>query len=294
MTNRQARRDQARAARTQRSRTPSQRPQPNRPTGGGGAGSGLLSAPYLIAVAALVVVLGGVLVFLALRGGSDGSEQAQRIRDSLATFPTDMVDGNAVGNPDAPITLVAYEDFRCPFCLGYTADEEPGLLEEYVKTGKLRYEFRNFQILGQESVNAGRAVQCALKQDKFWEMHHTLYIEAAERGGSTDAPAGTFSGDALKGYASDIGLDRTAFDACYDNNETLEEVNTHIGEARSYGFTGTPSFLLNGAPISSGGPSDIEGWRTLLDGLLNPSPTAEASGTPAATGTPAASPTATP
>ena len=58
MTNRQARRDQARAARTQRSRTPSQRPQPNRPSSGGGGGSGLLSAPYLIAVAALVVVLG--------------------------------------------------------------------------------------------------------------------------------------------------------------------------------------------------------------------------------------------
>lgn len=294
MTNRQARRDQARAARTQRSRTPSQRPQPNRPSSSGGGGSGLLSTPYLIGVGALVLVLGGILGFLVMRGGSDGSEQAQRIRDSLAAFPTDMVDGNAVGNPDAPITLVAYEDFSCPFCLGYTADEEPGLIEEYVKTGKLRYEYRNFQILGQESVNAGRAVQCALKQNKFWEMHHTLYIQSAEKGGGNHPPAGTFSADALKGYASDIGLDRTAFDACYDNNQTLEEVNTHIGEARSYGFTGTPSFLLNGAPISSGGPSDIEGWRTLLDGLLNPSPTAEASGTPAATGTPVASPTATP
>lgn len=291
MTNRQARRDQARAARTQRSRTPSQRPQQRRSSGGGGGG--LFSTPYVVGVGALVLVLAGVLLFLALRGGDDGGAQAQRITDSLAAFPADMADGNAVGDPGAPITLIAYEDFRCPFCLGYTADEEPGIFEEYVKTGKVRYEFRNFAILGTESVNAGRAVQCALKQDKFWEMHHTLYIEAAKRGGSSDAPAGTFSADALKGYASDIGLDRAAFDACYDNNETLEEVNTQIGEARSYGFTGTPSFLLNGAPISGGGPSDMEGWRTLFDGLLNATPTAEASGTPAATttGTPAASQT---
>lgn len=295
MTNRQARRDQARAARTQRSRTPSQRPgQPSRPSGGRGGG-GILTSPFTLAVGALVLVLAGVLVFLAMRSGDQGTEQAQRIRDSLAAFPTDMVDGNTVGNPDAPITLIAYEDFSCPFCLGYTADAEPGIIEEYVKTGKVRYEYRNFQILGQESVNAGRAVQCALDQDKFWEMHHTLYINAAEKGGGNHPPAGTYSADALKGYASDIGLDRTAFDACYDNNDTLEEVNTQIGEARSYGFTGTPSFLLNGAPISGGGPSTLEGWRTVFDGLLEGTPTPEASGTPAATATtPAATATATP
>jgi protein-disulfide isomerase len=263
MTNRQARREQRRSQRNrggQRPRPGGQRPA-GPPGGGGGPGS-FFSLPYLIGVGVLVVILGGVIAFLAMRDSD--SEFASMIVEAEASFPHELAEGRSVGDADAPISLVSFIDFRCPFCMRFAAEDEPQLIDEYVRDGLLRIETRHMPVLpGDGSVIAAEAAQCALRQDGFWDMQHRLFLAHARDGTGTSV----FSSDAVKGYARDIGLDGAQFDECMDSRATNDEVQDDRAESQSYGFTGTPSFLINGQPLS-GAPANIDGWRTIIDGIL--------------------------
>ena len=264
MSNRQARREQRKGSRNaQRGQRPrnSQRQSSPQPVGGGGGG-GFFSLPYLIGVGVLIVALGGVIGFMALTG--DDSDYGEDLHAAEENFPEDLADGTAVGDPDAPIELISFIDFRCPFCLRVAAEDEPDLIEEYVREGHLRIETRHMPVIqGDGSTIAAEAAQCAAQQDAFWPMHNRLFLAHDEDGTGT----GVFSTDAMKDYADDIGLDRDEFDACVDNRETNDEVLEHRSSAQAYGFTGTPSFVINEQPLQ-GAPSGIEGWRQILDALL--------------------------
>jgi protein-disulfide isomerase len=215
----------------------------------------------MIGIGALVVVLGGILVFLTMRGSD--SSFAQQLQEAEANFPFDLTDGTAVGNADAPITLVSYIDYRCPFCMRFAAEDEPTIIEEYVTQGIVRIETKHMPVLGDESVMAAEAAQCAARQDAKWSMHHRLFVQQANEGTGT----GRFSTDNLKRFARDIGLDSSEFNECLDSRATNNEVQDHRAEAQSYGFTGTPSFLINGAPLT-GAPANMDGWRTIFEQVL--------------------------
>ncbi|MDZ7728713.1 MAG: thioredoxin domain-containing protein [Dehalococcoidia bacterium] len=239
MTNRQARREQSRSSRNLRGqRGRSQRPSSQQPKHSGGGGPGdFLSLPYLIGVGVVAVALAGILIFVAVSSGGGDEEYVAALEEMDASFPEDMADGLAVGDPDAPVTLTAYEDFTCPFCLRFTAENEPGIISDYVEEGLVRFEFQHYPLRGTEATNAAEAAQCAVQQDRFWDMHNKLFLEHAEEGNPS---SGLYSTDALKGYASDIGLDTEAFNACMDSDETLEEINTQAQDARSLGIQRHP------------------------------------------------------
>jgi protein-disulfide isomerase len=184
-------------------------------------------------------------------------------------FPADLADGYALGRADAPLSLTMYEDFQCPFCLRYTAVIEPALVEEYVAAGDLRIEFQNFPILGPESLNAGIAAECAAQQDRFWDLHHELFLLQAEAGQLTNEQlqVGRFSDEALRTIAEGLALDMPAYDVCYSDPATLATVQDMAGRARELGLTGTPGFVLNGTALP-GAPANLEGWRLFLDTQL--------------------------
>ena len=291
MSNRQARREQ--------SRTNKPAPRASRPAPGGrppqrtGGGPDLFSRPYLIAVTLVVVALAVILGFMATRGSSGtSSAYVTALEKAAKDLPLDKANGTKLGDDSAPIKLTQFEDFQCPFCLKYTSTQEPALVEEYVKTGKMQIIYNHLPILGKgESVQAAIASQCAADQNKFWQYHNLLFLTEAKAGqadtNNEKIDVGRFSNDKLKQYASDLGLDRTAFDKCLDNNsEKITLLADQSRQAKSFGINGTPGFLINGTPIGTGTPDSIDAWRKALDAFLNATPTTAAS--PAATGTAAA------
>lgn len=185
---------------------------------------------------------------------------------ATAALPLQMAQGSKLGNDNAPLKLVEFEDFQCPYCLRYSITQEPALISEYVKTGKLQIIYQSLPILGQESVNAAEAAECASDQDKFWPYHNLLFLTQAQAGQSSNEKSnvGRFSADNLKQMASALGLDRTAFDACYDSGKYDQLINDQVQQANSFGLNGTPAFVLNGAPLGSGVPPSLDYWRKLF------------------------------
>lgn len=180
-------------------------------------------------------------------------------------IPKELADGMALERGDAPATLAVYEDFQCPNCLFFTTNFEPLIVDEYVKEGKVRFEFHNFPILGQESVLAAVAAVCADKQGMFWEYHHKLFKvqEDANQLKDEKLNIGRFSADKLAGYAGELGMDAAQFTTCLQSPEALDAVQTDFNAARDAGLRGTPGFVLNGQAVAY--PTTPQAWRQLLD-----------------------------
>ena len=274
MSNRQARRQQSRQSRRGASYS-SRRTRAPQPGGGGGGGGGggsnFFSLPYLIGVVVLAVALGAVVVFLALGGGnSDEDELVASLEQAFVDLPLEMQDGRKIGSDDAPVKMVQYEDFQCPFCLRYTANQEPFLIEEYVKAGLLQIEFKHLPILGTESVAAAIGATCAAEQNRMWEYANRLFTLQARAGQHLGERLniGRFDESALVDVAVDLGLDEAAFATCQASASALDRVAQVRAEARSIGLGGTPSFVINGAPLQAGNPGSDEGWRTVIESFL--------------------------
>ncbi|MFN8507922.1 MAG: thioredoxin domain-containing protein [Dehalococcoidia bacterium] len=298
MSNRQARRDQMRNARNtaaqQRAKSARSAPGgPRRGGGGGGGGMDFLFRPFTLIVAGLVVVFIVVLGIL-IATSSDGGHRVDEMKKAREDLPLELANGVKLGKDDAPLKITMFEDFQCPFCLQYTADSEPYIVENYVKTGKVQLIWNNLPLLGAESVAAAKGSTCAADQAKFWEFHNKLYLVQAEAGQDKNEKlnAGRFTEAKLKEYAGDLGMDTAKFEACLGDPATLEKVTADNRKATQYGLRSTPSFLFNDQSIGSGALASNDDWKKAIDDYIEKS---TASPTPSATGstTPAASPTAT-
>ncbi|MCK9517926.1 MAG: DsbA family protein [Dehalococcoidia bacterium] len=185
------------------------------------------------------------------------------------SIPGDLTDGYFFGDPDAPLQLAVYEDFQCPFCLQFTLASEPEIVEKFVLEGKLRLEFRNLPILGQDSANAAFAAQCAADADAFWPLHKELFLAQYEAGQLTDEElnVGRFAKEELLRFARTAGLDAAAFETCLADPATYDAVLTQAREANQLGIRSTPSFFLNGQPLARypAGPAE---WSAFLENAL--------------------------
>lgn len=167
----------------------------------------------------------------------------------------------ARGAVDAPVVLVEYADYRCPFCGVFARDTLPVLVEEYVNTGDLRIEWRDLPMFGVESMAAAVAGRAAGEQGLFWEFAEAVYADAPERG-HVELPR-----ERLLEIAADIGVrDLDTFAADLDNPELTERVNTDLAEAQYLGITSTPLFVVNETPISGAMPLDM--FRDTIDSEL--------------------------
>jgi|SRR3989344_403375 len=115
-------------------------------------------------------------------------------------FPRDVI----LGDPKAPVTLIEYGDYQCPFCSRFFKDTEPLIRKNYIETGKVKMVFRNFQFLGSESVNAAQAAECAKDQGKFWVYHDALYAAELEDGRENN---GNLKRELFIDLAKSAGLD---------------------------------------------------------------------------------------
>jgi len=157
----------------------------------------------------------------------------------------------AKGDPDAPVVMVEFADFQCPFCGRFARETAPALVEQYVDEGILRIEWRDFPYLGPESRMAALAGRAAARQDAFWAFHDVLYAEARE------VNSGTIDAAWLEGVAADLGLDVEQFRADMGSAEVASEVAADLQAGQSLGVTGTPAFFVNGQPVLGAQPLEV-------------------------------------
>ena len=151
------------------------------------------------------------------------------------------------GDMDAPVTIIEWSDFECPFCARFYDDAYKQIVETYVDSGKAKIIFMHFPLAFHTNAeNAAVASECAYEQGQFYEYHDIIF----ENQQSLDSAS-------LKKYASDIGLDTAAFNTCYAARESVEAIANQMALGQSVGISGTPGFLINGITISGAQPFDV-------------------------------------
>lgn len=155
-----------------------------------------------------------------------------------------QVDRNSTGDPNAPVKMVEFSDFQCPFCKKFWQDTEPQIIDAYVKTGKVLFTYRsagNWVSRGRggvESQNAAMAAYCAADQNKFWEMHDALFTNLIGE------DVGSFTPRRLELIAGTIGLDVSAFNSCFSGNKYKNQADQDYNDAIASGMRGTPFFVI--------------------------------------------------
>lgn len=179
-----------------------------------------------------------------------GTEQTQTVPQEVAdeVIRRDPDDPLAVGDADAPVVLVKFSDYQCPFCARWNAETLPEL-QQYVDDGDLRVEWRDINMYGEDSERAAKASVAAGQQDQFVEYHEQLFANGAI--------LEDYSAEALTEIAADTGLDVEQFETDFASEETAEIVAENEQLGRSIGAQSTPTFIMNQTPIVGAQPSEI-------------------------------------
>ena len=222
---------------------------------------------YIIAALVIVLVIVG-LVWLRDRftTGTAAAKNAPTLADNqlkndagtqnVASGVT--TDNNYfLGDEKAAITLIEFSDYQCPFCGRFYQQTLPQIKENYVKTGKVKFVFKDFPL---ESIHpfampAAIAARCAGDQDKFWEYHDKIFENQA-----------SLSDANLKQWAKDLKLDTAKFNDCLDKQKYLDAVRKDQQEGSAAGVTGTPAFLIEGKLISGAQPYSV--FQQAIDAAL--------------------------
>lgn len=175
--------------------------------------------------------------------------------------PVEVSLDKSTGEENAPVVVVEYGDFQCPACQQFFQTTVEQLKIEYVQTGKVRFVFRHFAFLGDESQWAAEASECANEQGRFWDYYDKLYVE------QNGENVGVFSKDNLKQFAVDLGLDTAGFNQCLDSGRYAEKVKQETLEGQQSGVRGTPSVFVNGQYIENGGNYQV--LKSVLDAALD-------------------------
>ncbi|MFJ6658991.1 DsbA family protein [Streptomyces sp. NPDC091377] len=218
----------------------------------------------LAAGTALVVAASTAVFALTLDGSPDrgprGNEAVTVTEDPaaapvdeslLALARRDPSDTLAVGREDAPVVMIEYSDFQCPYCGRFARETKPELLRSYVDKGVLRIEWRNFPLFGEESERAALAAWAAGQQKNFWPFHDVVYAEPRKRN------SGQFTTDKLVAMAREAGVpDLDRFRADMDSDKAREAIGKDRSEGYALGVSSTPAFLVNGRPLLGAQPTD--------------------------------------
>ncbi len=199
----------------------------------------------IFALLFLVTLLNGGLFGTSQQAPNAPAPSAQPGGGELPTVSVDMKkladDDAALGDANAPITMIEFSDFQCPFCRRHYFDSHKQIVDNYVKTGKVKIIYRDFPLgFHQGAQPAAEATECAEEQGKFWEMHDKIFEEQNKLGQGTVQ----FTVDDLKSWATDIGLDSTKFNTCLDSGKYKSEVQKDLQDGSASGVQGTPGFFI--------------------------------------------------
>jgi protein-disulfide isomerase len=210
---------------------------------------------------ALTVAL--VVVAVVSRKSSDTPEPTATPVVDLAGIPQQ---GSILGSPDATVTLIEYADIQCPACRLYAEGAFPGIVDEYIRPGKVKAEFRGYAFLGEDSLKAQRFLLAAGLQNRLWNLQEALYRNqgAENEGWVTD--------ELVRRLAAEIpGLDVDRLFADAATNDITRAAEDGASQAQAAGIPGTPTFLVQigtAEPYFVDVGPTIDDFRPVLDDAL--------------------------
>lgn len=178
-----------------------------------------------------------------------------------------------LGSSDAPVTIVEFSDYQCPFCRKFALGTFNKIKQNYVNNDKVRFVYKDFpltQLGHNQAPRMARATQCAGDQGKYWEMHDKLFDEQQKL-----SPRGTakFSADKIPQWASDLGLNMDTFQQCMNSDKYKSEVQNDLKEGKNLGVSGTPTFFIyaNGDDTATKlvGAQPYSRFQSVIDQKLN-------------------------
>jgi len=177
------------------------------------------------------IIIGGAFIYGT--GAKNSGNVADAPTMSNATIDDDVI----LGNPDAPVTIIEFGDYQCPFCKQSFNDTEQQLRDEYIATGKVRKVYRDFPIDNSHPFarDAAEAAECAGDQESYWAYHDALFTRQSE------IPTMDFVA-----LAGELGLDTVTFEACYTSGTYADEVEKDYQDGIAAGVRGTPTSFING------------------------------------------------
>jgi protein-disulfide isomerase len=166
-------------------------------------------------------------------------QQQAQAKPSAPQMPQNLtVKGDAIyvlGKSDAPLTMVEFTDYQCPFCGRFESTTFLEIKKDYIDTGKLRLILRDLPLVEMHpfALKAAQSVHCAGDQGKFWEMKELVFKNQKK-----------IDVDSLASYANDLALDSGTYKSCMADGRHLKEIDGEAKYAQSLGITGTPTFIL--------------------------------------------------
>ena len=213
-------------------------------------------------------ILAVLLIVSISTGGFGGSCGAAVVNNAgnqpnvptgvAAVNAEDYVDDDPVlGDENAPLTIVEFSDFQCPYCARFREQTFDLIKENYVDTGKVKFVYRDFPLssIHPMAQKASEASECADEQGKYWEYHDKIFAEQS-----------SLSINSLKQWASDIGMDTAKFNDCLDSGKYESEVKSDLNDAMNSGGRGTPYFLVGNVPLSGAQP--FSAFQQAIDSQL--------------------------
>jgi protein-disulfide isomerase len=188
----------------------------------------------------------------AAAGAVDRAEMQQAVMEAVLSKARHFE-----GDPNAPVTLVEFGDFKCGYCGKWNHETLPLIQDKYVESGKVRIAYVNYPVLGPGSMAAAEAAECAAQQGKFWEYADLLYED--QRTSTTP--------ENLTALAEGLGLDTDAFEGCLAEFPDRASLENDIRLGQTLGVRGTPAFLIDGVPLSGALP--YEAFEQIIEASLN-------------------------
>ena len=208
-----------------------------------------LILPVSILIAA--VLISGSVLYSRPSVGPKVGDSAGGVQKPIGKVNIDLTNAMILGDAKAPVTIVEYGDYQCPFCERYFQQNESAFIKQYVNTGKARFVWKDYAFLGQESIWAAEAARCANDQNKFWEYHNYLYShQGAEN-------SGAFSKANLKKFASALGLNMNQFNKCIDTDKYASFIQQENQAASAIGVNGTPATFINGLLVADSNGNSV-------------------------------------
>jgi protein-disulfide isomerase len=203
----------------------------------------------------------GKLMIVGTAYETDGS-----VIESIPSRTEFELDGSelSMGDPNAPVTVIEFSDFQCPFCRRFYTATIQDLKTNYIDTGKVYFVYKHFPLSFHPAAQkSAEAVECANEQGKWIEMHDKIYDEQEKQGQGTIQ----YTTVDIKTWARSIVIDSTEFNTCLDSGKYAEKVSDDMAEGQSVGVSGTPASFVNGILVSGAQPYDS--FKTLVDSELS-------------------------
>ncbi len=213
------------------------------------------------------VIVAGAVLFATLykaapTGGTGavnpGGQQGANTANLMKPQTTDIV----LGDANAPVTMIEYGDYQCPYCTAFFSQTQSLIVSNYVNAGKVKFIFRDLivndrQASDHESHDAALAVACGAEQGKFWQFHDAVYQAEAKdetKNGNTSENNGNLSRTLFVSIAQTLGMDQAKFTSCFDSKKYASQVQAQSDDAAANGVSATPSFYVNGQEVVGAQP----------------------------------------